>query len=124
MRTGNANFRAGITPWSAAVVRQATNLNPGDRAGITTYSPLAHFGAKAKGAACTTGVVGFGGLGHVAVKLAKAMVGRARIPPPPASHSVDAASLPSVRSMAKKNPAAAPPSFHAAPGELLSVSSS
>ncbi len=44
------------------------------RAGITTYSPLAHFGAKAKGAACTTGVVGFGGLGHMAVKLAKAMV--------------------------------------------------
>jgi len=44
------------------------------RAGITTYSPLAHFGAKAMGAACTTGVIGFGGLGHMAVKLAKAMV--------------------------------------------------
>mmetsp|Transcript_52909 Transcript_52909/g.139339 ORF Transcript_52909/g.139339 Transcript_52909/m.139339 type:complete len:354 (+) Transcript_52909:316-1377(+) len=42
-------------------------------AGITTYSPLAHFGAKAKGSACTTGVIGFGGLGHMAVKLALAM---------------------------------------------------
>ena len=43
------------------------------RAGITTFSPLVHFGAKAKGAAGTTGVVGFGGLGHMAVKIAKAM---------------------------------------------------
>lgn len=43
-------------------------------AGITTYSPLVYYGAKAKGAACTTGVIGFGGLGHMAVKLAKAMV--------------------------------------------------
>jgi len=42
-------------------------------AGITTFSPLVHFGAKAKGAAGTTGVVGFGGLGHMAVKIAKAM---------------------------------------------------
>ncbi len=48
--------------------------NPNDRAGVTTYSPLAHFGAKAMGAACVTGVVGFGGLGHMAVKIAKAMV--------------------------------------------------
>lgn len=42
-------------------------------AGITTYSPLVYYGAKAKGTACTTGVIGFGGLGHMAVKLAKAM---------------------------------------------------
>jgi D-arabinose 1-dehydrogenase-like Zn-dependent alcohol dehydrogenase len=59
----------------------ATAADIDARAGITTYSPLAHFGAKAKGAACTTGVIGFGGLGHVAVKLAKAMVE----PPPPPS---------------------------------------
>ena len=39
-------------------------------AGITTYSPLRHWGIK-KGD--RVGVVGLGGLGHMAVKLAKAM---------------------------------------------------
>lgn len=39
-------------------------------AGITTYSPLRRFGA---GAGCAVGIVGLGGLGHVAVKIAKAM---------------------------------------------------
>lgn len=39
-------------------------------AGITTYSPLKRYGTK-KG--CKVGVVGLGGLGHMAVKIAKAM---------------------------------------------------
>jgi len=39
-------------------------------AGITTYSPLRRFGA---GPGCAVGIVGLGGLGHVAVKIAKAM---------------------------------------------------
>lgn len=39
-------------------------------AGITTYSPLRRFGA---GEGHAVGVVGLGGLGHVAVKIAKAM---------------------------------------------------
>lgn len=39
-------------------------------AGITTYSPLKRFGVK-KG--MKVGVVGLGGLGHMAIKLAKAM---------------------------------------------------
>ena len=39
-------------------------------AGITTYSPLRHFGVKAGD---KVAVVGLGGLGHMAVKLAKAM---------------------------------------------------
>jgi uncharacterized zinc-type alcohol dehydrogenase-like protein len=39
-------------------------------AGITTYSPLRHFGVKA---GTKVGVVGLGGLGHMAVKFAKAM---------------------------------------------------
>ena len=38
-------------------------------AGITTYSPLRHFGVKA---GQKVGVVGLGGLGHMGVKLAKA----------------------------------------------------
>ena len=42
-------------------------------AGITTYSPLAFYGAKEKGTNCTTGVIGFGGLGDMCVKIAKAM---------------------------------------------------
>jgi uncharacterized zinc-type alcohol dehydrogenase-like protein len=39
-------------------------------AGITTYSPLRHWNA---GEGSKVGVVGLGGLGHMAVKLAKAM---------------------------------------------------
>lgn len=39
-------------------------------AGITTYSPLRHLGV---GPGMHVGVVGLGGLGHVAVKIAKAM---------------------------------------------------
>jgi uncharacterized zinc-type alcohol dehydrogenase-like protein len=39
-------------------------------AGITTYSPLRHFGVRAGD---PIGIVGLGGLGHVAVRLAKAM---------------------------------------------------
>ncbi|TLM76002.1 NAD(P)-dependent alcohol dehydrogenase [Pseudarthrobacter sp. NamB4] len=39
-------------------------------AGVTTYSPLRHFGV---GEGDVVGVVGLGGLGHMAVKLAKAM---------------------------------------------------
>ncbi|KAI7844740.1 hypothetical protein COHA_001624 [Chlorella ohadii] len=39
-------------------------------AGITTYSPLRHFGLDKPGK--KVGVVGLGGLGHMAVKLAKA----------------------------------------------------
>ncbi len=39
-------------------------------AGITTYSPLHRFGVKA---GTRVGIMGLGGLGHVAVKIAKAM---------------------------------------------------
>ncbi|XP_012838477.1 PREDICTED: LOW QUALITY PROTEIN: 8-hydroxygeraniol dehydrogenase-like [Erythranthe guttata] len=39
-------------------------------AGITTYSPLRHFGLDKPG--LSVGIVGLGGLGHVAVKFAKA----------------------------------------------------
>ncbi|XP_023767007.1 mannitol dehydrogenase [Lactuca sativa] len=40
-------------------------------AGITTYSPLRHYGLDKPG--MKIGVVGLGGLGHVAVKIAKAL---------------------------------------------------
>eukprot|EP00187_Rhodella_violacea_P010278 CAMPEP_0174912990 /NCGR_PEP_ID=MMETSP0167-20121228/80077_1 /TAXON_ID=38298 /ORGANISM="Rhodella maculata, Strain CCMP736" /LENGTH=312 /DNA_ID=CAMNT_0016157671 /DNA_START=769 /DNA_END=1704 /DNA_ORIENTATION=+ len=43
-------------------------------AGITTFSPLnRHIMQAGGGAGKTVGVIGFGGLGHMAVKLAKAM---------------------------------------------------
>jgi uncharacterized zinc-type alcohol dehydrogenase-like protein len=45
-------------------------------AGITTYSPLRHFGVT-KGS--EVGIVGLGGLGHMGVKLAKAMGARVTV---------------------------------------------
>ena len=39
-------------------------------AGVTTFSPMRHWGVKAGD---KVGVVGLGGLGHMAVKLAKAL---------------------------------------------------
>jgi uncharacterized zinc-type alcohol dehydrogenase-like protein len=64
-----------ITVPERFVVRIPDNL-PLDKAapllcaGITTYSPLAHWGA---GPGKSVAVVGLGGLGHMAVKLAAAM---------------------------------------------------
>lgn len=57
------------------VVRVPESLNPAAAApllcaGITTYSPLRYFDVEAGD---VVGVVGLGGLGHLAVKLAKAM---------------------------------------------------
>jgi uncharacterized zinc-type alcohol dehydrogenase-like protein len=57
------------------VVRVPEKLDPAAAApilcaGITTYSPLRHFGVKA---GHKVGVVGMGGLGHMGVKFAKAL---------------------------------------------------
>jgi alcohol dehydrogenase (NADP+) len=57
------------------VLRLPSSLDPAAAApllcaGITTYSPLRHWGV---GAGSRVGVVGLGGLGHMAVKLAAAM---------------------------------------------------
>ncbi|MBT2522804.1 NAD(P)-dependent alcohol dehydrogenase [Arthrobacter sp. ISL-28] len=57
------------------VLRVPENLDPAAAApllcaGITTFSPLRHFGVEEGD---VVGVVGLGGLGHMAVKLAKAM---------------------------------------------------
>lgn len=57
------------------VLRVPGNLDPAATApllcaGITTYSPLKHWKV---GAGQKVGVVGLGGLGHMAIKLAKAM---------------------------------------------------
>ncbi len=52
---------AGLKPEAAAPVLCA---------GVTTYSPMKHWGVKRGD---QVGIVGFGGLGHMAAKLAKAM---------------------------------------------------
>lgn len=52
---------AGLQPEAAAPILCA---------GVTTYSPLKHWGVKAGD---KVGVIGIGGLGHMAVKLARAM---------------------------------------------------
>jgi alcohol dehydrogenase (NADP+) len=59
----------------AFVLRVPENLDPAGVApllcaGITTYSPLRHWGA---GPGKKVGIVGLGGLGHMGVKLARAM---------------------------------------------------
>lgn len=57
------------------VLKIPENLDPAAAApllcaGITTYSPLRHFGVKAGD---RVGVVGMGGLGHMAIKFARAL---------------------------------------------------
>ncbi|HCN62024.1 MAG TPA: NAD(P)-dependent alcohol dehydrogenase [Pseudomonas sp.] len=57
------------------VVRIPENLDPASAApllcaGITTYSPLQHYGVEAGD---KVGVLGMGGLGHMGIKFAKAM---------------------------------------------------
>jgi len=59
-------------------------------AGITTYSPLRHFAVK-KGQ--KVGVVGLGGLGHMAVKLAASMGARVTVLSTSASKEKDAKRL-------------------------------
>lgn len=63
------------------VLRVPENLDPAAVApllcaGITTFSPLSHFGVEEGD---VVGVVGLGGLGHMAVKLAKAMGAEVRV---------------------------------------------
>jgi uncharacterized zinc-type alcohol dehydrogenase-like protein len=67
-----------ITVSERFVLRIPDGLDPAGAApllcaGITTYSPLKHWGA---GPGKTVGVVGLGGLGHMAVKIAHAMGAR------------------------------------------------
>jgi len=59
-------------------------------AGITTYSPLKRFGA---GPGKRVGVVGLGGLGHVAVKIAHAMGAHVTLVTTSAAKAADAAHL-------------------------------
>jgi uncharacterized zinc-type alcohol dehydrogenase-like protein len=68
-------YSTAITVDEAFVLRMPENLDPAGAApllcaGITTYSPLRHWGV---GKGSRVGVVGLGGLGHCAVKLAAAM---------------------------------------------------
>lgn len=68
-------YSTSITSDEAFVLHVPDNLNPAGAApllcaGITTYSPLKHWKV---GRGTRVGVVGLGGLGHMAIKLASAM---------------------------------------------------
>ncbi|MBT2513933.1 NAD(P)-dependent alcohol dehydrogenase [Arthrobacter sp. ISL-30] len=78
-RNGNAitqgGYSSSIVVDRRFVLRVPEGLDPAAAApllcaGVTTYSPLRHF---AVGEGDVVGVVGLGGLGHMAVKIAKAM---------------------------------------------------
>lgn len=72
---------AGLSPAGAAPLLCA---------GIATYSPLRHWGVKA---GSRVGVIGLGGLGHIAVKLAAAMGADVTVLSTSASKANDAAKL-------------------------------
>ncbi len=59
-------------------------------AGITTYSPLNHFGVKP---GASVAIVGLGGLGHMGVKIAKAMGAKVTVVSHSSSKRNDALSL-------------------------------
>ena len=71
-------------------------------AGITTYSPLKRYGVK-KGK--KVGVVGLGGLGHMAVKIAKAMGAEVVVFSTSASKEKDAKKLGAKKFVVTKDPA-------------------
>jgi uncharacterized zinc-type alcohol dehydrogenase-like protein len=71
-------------------------------AGITTYSPLKRYGAK-KGK--KVGVVGLGGLGHMAVKIAKAMGAEVSVFSTSPSKETDAKKLGAKHFILSKDPA-------------------
>ncbi|TPW34668.1 NAD(P)-dependent alcohol dehydrogenase [Oecophyllibacter saccharovorans] len=72
-------------------------------AGITTYSPLRHWGVK-KGS--RVGVIGLGGLGHMAVKLAAGMGAEVTLITRSASKAKDAAELGAQHSLISTDPVA------------------
>jgi alcohol dehydrogenase (NADP+) len=69
-------------------------------AGITTYSPLRHWKC---GPGMRVGVVGLGGLGHMAVKFAKAMGATVTVFTTTAAKAADAARLGASRTIVSKN---------------------
>ncbi|MEP7380325.1 MAG: NAD(P)-dependent alcohol dehydrogenase [Gemmatimonadota bacterium] len=72
-------------------------------AGITTYSPLRHWNCAP---GMRVGVVGLGGLGHMAVKLAKAMGAEVTLFTTSPGKTADAARLGASRSVISKDEAA------------------
>jgi uncharacterized zinc-type alcohol dehydrogenase-like protein len=71
-------------------------------AGITTYSPLRHFGVKP---GSEVAVVGLGGLGHMAVKLARAMGAKVTVLSSSESKRADALALGAHEYAATRDPA-------------------
>jgi len=101
----------------AFVLKVPAGLDPAGAApllcaGITTYSPLRHWGA---GPGKKVGVVGLGGLGHMAVKLAHAMGAHVVLFTTSAGKTADAKRLGAGEVVLSKDPEAMKPhagSFH------------
>jgi uncharacterized zinc-type alcohol dehydrogenase-like protein len=77
-KTTYGGYSKAIVTDEAFVLRVPSNLDPAAAspllcAGITTYSPLRHWGVKA---GHKVGIVGLGGLGHMGVKFAHAFGAR------------------------------------------------
>lgn len=88
------------------VLRVPDSLDPAGAApllcaGITTYSPLRQFGVKAGD---HVGVVGLGGLGHMAVKLAASMGAKVTVFSTTEAKAADAKRLGASDFVATKNP--------------------
>jgi uncharacterized zinc-type alcohol dehydrogenase-like protein len=72
-------------------------------AGITTYSPLMHWGIKP---GMTVGIIGLGGLGHMGVKLSHAMGAKIVMITTSESKALDAIKLGADEALISTNPAA------------------
>ncbi|MHB1948579.1 MAG: NAD(P)-dependent alcohol dehydrogenase [Gammaproteobacteria bacterium] len=77
------------------------NVAPLLCAGITTYSPLKHFNVKS---GSRVGVIGLGGLGHMAVKIAAAMGAEVTVLSTSASKEQDARRLGASKFVVTKDP--------------------
>lgn len=101
-------YSAAITVDQQFVLRVPETLDPAAAApllcaGITTWSPLRHWGV---GAGSRVGVVGLGGLGHMGVKLAAALGAEVTVMTTSAAKSADATRLGASHVVVSADPAA------------------
>lgn len=107
-RPTQGGYSSHIVVDEAFVLRIPDGMDPAAAApllcaGITTYSPLREFGA---GPGKAVGVVGLGGLGHMGVKLAKAMGAEVTLFTTSPGKAEDAGRLGATRVVVSRDPAA------------------
>ena len=106
-QTTHGGYAESIVVDEAFVLHVPDNLDPAAAApllcaGITTYSPLRHWNI---GPGMNVGVVGIGGLGHMGIKLAKALGARVVVITTSAEKTKDAARLGADAVILSTNPA-------------------